>query len=345
MKLYRPSYYDRFTCDAGACSDTCCACWEIVVDEDTLRRYQALKGPNGDLLRQYLRRDEEGDAYLSLRGGVCPLLRDDGLCTLQKEYGEQALSQVCRRYPRFRYAFGAHIEEGLSLSCPAACRLILDTPFARTETVSDAPPVPNDIDPARFYAFLRGRETAFSIAADTDYPVFARMALLLAFSEALERQTDDPAPVCAAWEKPARDARLAEIAPRRRGDFSRLAAVFAAMEPLTPWYPAALAAMTAPAPIPDTVQAQRLLEYYLHKYFLQAAYDGKLLRKMQFAAASLLLTGALLAAFPPACGEDTVDLIHRFARETEHAEPNLARFARFAGPRRQKLFFALLLKP
>ena len=78
---------------------------------------------------------------------------------------------------------------------------------------------------------------------------------------------------------------------------------------------------------------------------LQAAYDGKLLRKMQFAAASLLLTGALLAAFPPACGEDTVDLIHRFARETEHAEPNLARFARFAGPRRQKLFFALLLKP
>ena len=55
--------------------------------------------------------------------------------------------------------------------------------------------------------------------------------------------------------------------------------------------------------------------------------------------------GALLAAFPPACGENTVDLIHRFARETEHAEPNLARFARFAGPRRQKLFFALLLKP
>ena len=31
-----PDYYHEFSCIAGECEDTCCAGWQIVIDEKTL---------------------------------------------------------------------------------------------------------------------------------------------------------------------------------------------------------------------------------------------------------------------------------------------------------------------
>ena len=344
MKHHAPSYYAAFACAAGACPDTCCRSWEVVVDEETRRYYEALEGPLGDRVRACLRRDEEGDSYLAFREGGCPMLRPDGLCSLQFAYGEQALSRVCDRYPRFRYEFGGLAEEGVSLSCPAACRLILETPFSISETVDDAPPSLNDIDPGRFYAVLRGRAVAFAIAADRRFTVHERAALLLAFAGALEDAFDDPEPVLHDWCNSLPE-KLAALRPKRRGDFSRLLAVYREMEPLTERYPRMLAALDRCPPLPDETEAERLLQYFLYKYFLQAAYDGKLLKKVQLSAASLLLCGALFAAFPPENREAEIDLLHLYSRELEHSEPNLNCFSRWAGRRRQKLLCALLLRP
>ena len=36
MKFIKPNFYDAFHCTAAACSDTCCAGWEIDVDPDTV---------------------------------------------------------------------------------------------------------------------------------------------------------------------------------------------------------------------------------------------------------------------------------------------------------------------
>ena len=341
MKILHPVYYDRFSCAAGRCSDTCCACWEIVVDPAHVRLYDSLPGPLGEAARAHLRRDADGTPYLSLNAqGRCALLRPDGLCALQAAYGADALNDVCRRYPRFRYEFGARTELGISISCPTACALVLSTPFALLESVEDVPPSLNDIDPQRFYAFLRGQDTAFSIAADARFPVFARMALLLDFAGVLSRSIGDPAPASDAFAPAQREARLAALAPKRRADFTRLRDLFAGMEPLSPEFPAQLSALTHPAPFADPVEAERLLQYYVYKYFLQSAYDGRLLANMQFAAASLLLLGALLEDAPQA---QHVDIIHRFARETEHSEESLAAFRRFAGVRRQTYFRSLLL--
>ena len=35
MILRYPSYYDKFRCIAGACPNTCCAGWEIDIDDET----------------------------------------------------------------------------------------------------------------------------------------------------------------------------------------------------------------------------------------------------------------------------------------------------------------------
>ena len=39
-----PDYYEAFHCLAGACPHTCCEKWEVVVDEETARRYQETPG-------------------------------------------------------------------------------------------------------------------------------------------------------------------------------------------------------------------------------------------------------------------------------------------------------------
>ena len=44
MKILEPDYASSFRCLAGACPDTCCKDWEIILDEDTLARYQELPG-------------------------------------------------------------------------------------------------------------------------------------------------------------------------------------------------------------------------------------------------------------------------------------------------------------
>ena len=44
MKIVTPAYYKNFKCIAGACTDTCCAGWDINIDETSLERYQNSTG-------------------------------------------------------------------------------------------------------------------------------------------------------------------------------------------------------------------------------------------------------------------------------------------------------------
>ena len=39
MRYLKPHYYDKFVCTAGDCPDSCCAGWQIMIDETSLERY------------------------------------------------------------------------------------------------------------------------------------------------------------------------------------------------------------------------------------------------------------------------------------------------------------------
>ena len=54
-----PSYMKQFHCIADKCSDTCCAGWEIVLDEDAIERYEQTEGSFGKRLLQEIKRDGE----------------------------------------------------------------------------------------------------------------------------------------------------------------------------------------------------------------------------------------------------------------------------------------------
>ena len=47
MQITYPNYYKEFSCSADKCKDTCCAGWGIVVDDNTLKKYEKVPGGFG----------------------------------------------------------------------------------------------------------------------------------------------------------------------------------------------------------------------------------------------------------------------------------------------------------
>ncbi len=125
--LIKPDFFDGFTCLAGGCHDTCCAGWEIDVDEETAALYSAMPGENGERLRRILSGCRNADGTLSLcrEGERCPFLQNDGLCRLIIDAGEEALCDICREHPRFYEWGGGVCEAGLGLCCEEAAELWL----------------------------------------------------------------------------------------------------------------------------------------------------------------------------------------------------------------------------
>lgn len=126
MKEIYPLYLKEFECIAGNCPDTCCAGWEIVVDEKFQQIYKQSKSKAAKKAVEAMYRDSDGDVCLRLNNGRCPMLNKENLCELYIDIGKDALCDVCRVYPRFNKEFEDFVFSGISLSCPEAARLILE---------------------------------------------------------------------------------------------------------------------------------------------------------------------------------------------------------------------------
>ena len=51
MLYVRPNYYKKFKCTADRGEATCCAGWQIVIDEEALERYESEDSDYGAILR------------------------------------------------------------------------------------------------------------------------------------------------------------------------------------------------------------------------------------------------------------------------------------------------------
>ena len=102
-----PDYFPSFRCKIGGCRHSCCEGWAISV---TMKDYfKLLSVPCSEELRRridtalhlYDYPTETKYAQISPRyDGNCGMRLPDGRCGLHAELGEEALSEVCRLYPR-----------------------------------------------------------------------------------------------------------------------------------------------------------------------------------------------------------------------------------------------------
>lgn len=127
ISLY-PTFYHTFQCKANQCHHTCCQKWTIDVDEETAKLYQTLPTPLGEDLRKFMTVDDEGYYFMfSDKHPTCPLLREDGLCRVVLELGEDSLCDTCHMHPRF-YKYIEDLELcGVGLSCEESVEKLLAT--------------------------------------------------------------------------------------------------------------------------------------------------------------------------------------------------------------------------
>lgn len=132
-----PLHVSRFSCIGPDCEDNCCTGWRVNLDKKTFNAYRQVKAPAlADRLTQQVKRQrsQASDANyarieLDATSHECPFL-EQRLCAVQRNLGEDYLSNICATYPRTSRDFNGQLEQSLTLSCPEAARQALLQPDA-----------------------------------------------------------------------------------------------------------------------------------------------------------------------------------------------------------------------
>ncbi len=194
MKITTPFYYKDFKCIAGACTDTCCAGWDVDVDEASYKYYKSVKGSFGKRLKSVMVKSEEGGCTFTLNNGRCPFLNDENLCDLYIALGEENLCDTCAEFPRFINEYGNTREIGIAPSCITAGEIIFNYKdklvFEITEN-DEFPKTYNDIDPLTYIQLTSARKMAYSIVQNRAYTINDRCVLLLEFAKKIQKHLDN----------------------------------------------------------------------------------------------------------------------------------------------------------
>lgn len=193
MKIRVPKYLNKFKCIADKCEDTCCAGWEIVIDEETYDYYENLSGSFGERLRSEIINDGEDNIFV-LKNGDCAFLNENKLCDIYNELGEDGLCYTCKKYPRYMEEFGNLREIGISLSCPEAARIILgDSNKVEFELSENDEFISsyNDIDAMLFIELMQCRNIIFNILQNRNIDLNIRAAIILNFAKEVQDKIDE----------------------------------------------------------------------------------------------------------------------------------------------------------
>lgn len=305
MQTVYPDYYSEFQCIAAECRHTCCAGWEIDIDEETLGRYRRTEGDMGRRLQAAIASGEEPHFILEA-GERCPFLNKDNLCDLILYGGEEMLCQICTDHPRFRSFLPGRTEIGLGLCCEAAGQLILGRkePAELCET-GEAETSDEDGD-----ILLALRAEAIAAAQDRSRSLEERMERILALCGSTAAVAD---PV--GWVPFYRE--LERLEARWDGvlDGWETEGAHVDMESFRAYMR------------DRETEYEQLLVYFLYRHFLKAYDDGEAAGKAAFAVLSTRILMLLGAVHYERHGEftlaDQVEYARRYSGEIEYSEENL----------------------
>ena len=344
MKLRRPVYYKDFHCISSECRDTCCAGWEIEVDEEAAERYERVEGTFGERLRSMIGEDEEEKYFILQPGKRCPLLRKDNLCELICRLGEESLCDICREHPRFYQWFGDYTEAGLGLCCEEASRLLfsLREPLA-FEVLEDGGESQED-DPLSA-PLLAARERDFCLLQNRTVSLDTRIYRLLLFAEAVQGCLDqeDGAAIeklAECWKAPEK-IRVQETGENREEGLQALLEKYRRLESLDGTWPEMIGKLQSRLPEllakrKEFLQEYRerlseyeqLMVYFIYRYFMEALFDGNLLSPVRFSVSGLLVVRLLDIERWIEKGsftfDDRIQTAKLFSKEIEYCPENMA---------------------
>ena len=189
MKYTVPDYYREFSCIADKCPATCCAGWQIVIDEKTLEKYKNCKTVFGNRLKNSI---DWKEGVFHQYNGRCAFLDERNLCDIYSEAGPEMFCKTCRLYPRHIEEFENEREISLSISCPVAAELVL----GRTEKVmfvskeTDQEEEEEDFDFFLYSALQDCRSVMLEILQNRELDISFRMAKVLALAHDVQGRMD-----------------------------------------------------------------------------------------------------------------------------------------------------------
>ena len=343
-----PDYYKDFSCIADKCEATCCAGWQIVVDEASLKRYKKVSG-------EFKKRIQEGvdfkeGVFYQKLGKRCAFLNEQNLCDMYTALGEEAFCETCRRYPRHIEEFENVREFTLSASCPEAARILLskkepvtfyDVEIEAEEEFFD------DFDPLVYEKLLEARGKMLQLLQNRTVPLKERAAALWDFIESFQEKMDEGTLFTdeAIYEK---------LVPRNpETSYEEAEALFALLHNLEflaeDWEETLLetervlysagkenyqkmkeefaAWKLVHFPDWDSMQEQ-LLVYFIYTYFCGAVYDEYVASKVKMSVCSVFYIEELATALWVKNGgtltlPEFTRIVYRYSRELEHSDENL----------------------
>lgn len=195
MRYTKPHFYDTFECLADRCPDTCCAGWQIVIDEDSLDKYEQVEGPFGNRLANSI--DWEEGTFLQYeRERRCAFLNEQNFCDIYTELAPDALCDTCRMYPRHVEMYDGLRESSLSLSCPEAARIMLtcQEPMEIISWETEEEEDSFEEDEMDFLLFTRledAREVMFQILRERRLDIRQRIMMVELLAEKMQQCVDE----------------------------------------------------------------------------------------------------------------------------------------------------------
>ena len=285
MLRVEPDFYKDFKCIASACRHSCCLGWEIDIDDDALSRFMSVEGEFGEYIRANIEHEPQPHFRLG-KDERCPFLRDDGLCKMILEIGEDKLCHICTEHPRFYNELPGRIEAGLGLCCEEAARLLLEGREHLALNISG-------VDEGEDDALLELRDEIYATLREDD----------ISLSERMEK---------------AVDLFGMELMPF---DAKELAAFYLSLERLEEGWTKKLEALETFSgelePALSRMRYARLCEYFIYRYFAVASDEYEAALRAQFA----FLSTKIICAIDMISTDDEATRL--YSAEIEYSDENL----------------------
>lgn len=343
-----PSYYNEFSCIADKCEATCCAGWQIVVDEESLKKYKKVTGEFQQRIQDGV--DFKEGVFYQNPGKRCAFLNGQNLCDMYTALGEEAFCETCRRYPRHIEEFENVREFTLSASCPEAARILL----SQKETVrfyeveEDAPEEEfDDFDPVVYEKLLEARTEMLKLLQNRSIPVEERAAAVWDFIGVFQEKMDEG---CLFTEEAVYDNMIPRNPSTSYEEAKALFALLYNLEFLADDWEDTLAETEQllygegettyinvsqsftewqNRHLPDwDVMREQLLVYFLTTYFCGSVYDEYVASKVKMSVCSVFYIGEFAKALWRKNGgsltlPEIIRIVYRYSRELEHSDENL----------------------
>jgi len=362
MIYTRPDYFNEFKCIAGNCPDTCCAGWQIVIDDESLKKYKKIKG--GYIWKVMSCVDWEEECFRQDNDKRCAFLNSDNLCDLYKNVGEESLCRTCRDYPRHTEEFEGVREVTLSASCPVVARILMErmTPvhFVKEEhPEEEETEFFGDFDPFLYSIIEDGRSAMIDILQNRNLSMKVRTMLVLGMAHDMQRRINHRELfACDQVIEKYKRVKSQQYVKEYLGQKEMLEEENLTKEMFPLIYDLELLRdewdellhrsqdmlfFTTQESFgqlktefdqwkhehPDMeIHLEQIMVYFLYTYFPGSVYDGQLFAKAQMAVyctwmIELLWMARWLMNGRALTLDEMTELLYRFSREIEHSDENL----------------------